>query len=69
VVLKEENAAALGALHDWMKRRLAEFKMPVRWYALDSLPRNSRGKISRKEVEERCAAKKPLDLASILRDK
>jgi acyl-coenzyme A synthetase/AMP-(fatty) acid ligase len=41
----------------------------VRWYALDSLPRNSRGKISRKEVEERCAAKRPLDLASILRDK
>jgi acyl-CoA synthetase (AMP-forming)/AMP-acid ligase II len=50
-----------------MKRRLAEFKMPVRWYALDSLPRNSRGKISRKEVEERCAARRPLDLRSILR--
>jgi acyl-CoA synthetase (AMP-forming)/AMP-acid ligase II len=69
VVLKDESAATIRALHDWMKRRLAEFKLPVRWYALDSLPRNSRGKISRKEVEERCAAKRPLDLASILRDK
>ena len=67
VVLKDENPATIRALHDWMKRRLAEFKMPVRWYALDSLPRNSRGKISRKEVEDRCMAKSPLDLRSILR--
>jgi len=67
VVLKDENSATIRALHDWMKRRLAEFKMPVRWYAVDSLPRNSRGKISRIEVEERCAAKRPLDLQSILR--
>ena len=69
VVLKDENSATIRALHDWMKRRLAEFKMPVRWYAVDSLPRNSRGKISRIEVEERCAAKRPLDLQSILRAK
>jgi acyl-CoA synthetase (AMP-forming)/AMP-acid ligase II len=67
VVLRDEDPATIRALHDWMKRRLAEFKMPVRWYALDSLPRNSRGKISRIEVEERCAAKRPLDLQSILR--
>ena len=67
VVLKDESSATIRALHDWMKRRLAEFKMPVRWYMLDFLPRNSRGKISRKEVEELCAAKRPLDLQSILR--
>jgi len=66
VVLKDESAATIRALHGWMKRRLAEFKMPVRWYTIDGLPRNSRGKISRKEVEERCAAKNPLDLQSIL---
>jgi len=69
VVLKDEDPATIRALHDWMKRRLAEFKMPVRWYALDSLPRNSRGKISRKEVEEYCAERNPLDLQSILRAK
>ncbi|MBI2365168.1 MAG: acyl--CoA ligase [Deltaproteobacteria bacterium] len=67
VVLKDENSATIRALHDWMKRRLAEFKMPVRWYAVDSLPRNSRGKVSRKEVEEYCAEKIPLNLQSILR--
>ena len=67
VVLKDENPATIRALHDWMKRRLAEFKMPVRWYTVDALPRNSRGKVSRKEVEESCAAKRPLDLQSILR--
>lgn len=69
VVLKEENAATVRALYDWMKRHLAEFKMPVRWYTVDALPRNSRGKISRKEVEEHCAAKSPLDIPSILRAK
>jgi len=67
VVLKDENSATIRVLHDWMKRHLAEFKMPVRWYTVDALPRNSRGKISRKEVEEYCAAKRPLDLQSILR--
>jgi len=67
VVLSAENAATIRALHDWMKRHLAEFKMPVRWYTVDALPRNSRGKISRKQVEEYCAEKNPLDLQSILR--
>jgi acyl-CoA synthetase (AMP-forming)/AMP-acid ligase II len=67
VVLKDENSATIRALHDWMRRRLAEFKMPVRWYTVEALPRNSRGKISRKEVEDRCMAKSPLDLRRILR--
>jgi acyl-CoA synthetase (AMP-forming)/AMP-acid ligase II len=67
VVLKDENSATIRALHDWMRRHLAEFKMPVRWYTVEALPRNSRGKISRKEVEDRCMAKSPLDLRRILR--
>ena len=50
-----------------MGRHLAEFKMPVRWYVVDALPRNSRGKVSRKEVEEICAPLVPLDLQTILR--
>jgi acyl-CoA synthetase (AMP-forming)/AMP-acid ligase II len=69
VVLKDQSGETVRDLHDWMKKHLAEFKMPVRWYSFDALPRNSRGKISRKEVEERCAAKTALDLRSILEAK
>ncbi len=67
VVLKNDDGVSIRELHGWMKRHLAEFKMPIRWYILDALPRNSRGKISRRAVEERCAQRAPLDLRKILR--
>lgn len=67
VVLKNDDAITIRALYGWMKRHLAEFKMPIRWYILDSLPRNSRGKSSRRAVQESCAQRAPLDLQKILR--
>lgn len=66
VVLSEPDAPTIQALHDWMKRHLAEYKMPVRWYVLDSLPYNARGKINRSRVQESCAQQVPLDLKKIL---
>jgi oxalate---CoA ligase len=69
VVLKETDAVTVRALHEWMKSRLAEFKMPARWYSLETLPRNSRGKLSRQDVAEVCAQKPPLDLQNLLRAK
>jgi oxalate---CoA ligase len=67
VVLKRQDAQAIQALHHWMKEHLAEFKIPQRWYVVDSLPLNSRGKISRQSVQEMCAALSPLDLPTLLR--
>jgi acyl-CoA synthetase (AMP-forming)/AMP-acid ligase II len=67
VVLKNDDAITIRALHGWMKRHLAEFKMPIRWYILDSFPPNARGKISRRAVQESCAQRAPLDLQKILR--
>jgi acyl-coenzyme A synthetase/AMP-(fatty) acid ligase len=67
VVLKCQDAQAIQALHHWMKEHLAEFKIPQRWYVVDSLPLNSRGKISRQSVQEMCAALSPLDLPTLLR--
>jgi fatty-acyl-CoA synthase len=67
VVLKNDDPITIQALYGWMKRHLAEFKMPVRWYVLDSLPHNSRGKISRHAVRQSCAQRVPLDLQKILR--
>jgi acyl-CoA synthetase (AMP-forming)/AMP-acid ligase II len=67
VVLSDQEAPTIQALHGWMKRHLAEYKMPVRWYLLDSLPYNARGKINRSRVQECCAQLAPLDLQKNLR--
>jgi acyl-CoA synthetase (AMP-forming)/AMP-acid ligase II len=66
IVLQDEEAATIRDLHGWLKRHLAEYKMPTRWYSVDALPRNSRGKISRKDVADFCAHREPLDLQRIL---
>jgi len=66
VVLSDSSDATVRALHQWMKHRLAEAKMPVRWYLLDAIPRTSRGKINRDLVKETCTRLTPLDLKSIL---
>jgi acyl-CoA synthetase (AMP-forming)/AMP-acid ligase II len=67
VVLEQSDGATIRALYGWMSRHLAEFKMPVRWYIVESLPRSSRGKINRKDVAEICVRQPPLDLQKILR--
>jgi acyl-CoA synthetase (AMP-forming)/AMP-acid ligase II len=67
IVLQDDGTETIRALHDWLKRHLADYKMPTRWYSVDSLPRNSRGKISRKDVAEFCAQREPLDLKKILK--
>jgi acyl-CoA synthetase (AMP-forming)/AMP-acid ligase II len=69
VVLENGEGATIRELDGWMKRHLAEYKMPSRWYSVESLPRNSRGKVSRKDVAEFCAQREPLDLQSILKQK
>ena len=67
VVLSRHDDATLRRLHAWLKEHLAEFKIPQRWYVVEELPKNSRGKVSRATVEELCAALKPVDLVGLLR--
>lgn len=69
VVLADDRSETIVGLHDWMKQRLAEFKMPIRWYLLDAIPRTSRGKINRDALRESCLARKPLNLQSVLSSK
>jgi len=66
VSLMDNSNATIRGLYQWMKRRLAEHKMPVRWYLVDSIPRTSRGKINRISVSEKCTQLAPLDLRKIL---
>ncbi len=66
VALKNQDAATIRELYRWMKFHLPEHKMPMRWYLVDSIPRTSRGKISRSAVMETCTKLQPLDLRGIL---
>ncbi len=66
VVLADRRDETVYALHQWMKAHLAEPKMPVRWWAIDTIPRTSRGKINRDAVKAACQNQPPLDLPGIL---
>lgn len=66
VVLADQQDATICALHAWMKSHLAEHKMPSRWWAIDTIPRTSRGKINRDAVKSACEKLPPLDMPSIL---
>lgn len=67
VVLSRHDDATLRRLHAWLKEHLAEFKIPQRWYVVEELPKNARGKVSRATVQELCAALKPVDLVGLMR--
>jgi acyl-coenzyme A synthetase/AMP-(fatty) acid ligase len=62
VVLAHPHDENLHDLHAWMKRHLAAFQLPSRWYVVDTIPRTSRGKVNRAAVAATCAALTPVDL-------
>jgi len=66
VVLNDTKDETIQGLHAWMKTHLAEHKMPSRWWAIDAIPRTSRGKINREAVKNACEKQSALDLPSIL---
>ena len=53
VVLKEEAAGTEGSeINDWLKERLAAYKIPRRIRFKETLPRNSSGKIVKRMLKE-----------------
>ena len=44
VVFKRAQHATAATLHAWLSSRLARHKLPIRWYALESLPTTASGK-------------------------
>jgi acyl-CoA synthetase (AMP-forming)/AMP-acid ligase II len=69
VALTEGGDGAVRGLYRWMGERLAEAKLPARWWLVDALPRSDRGKVSREAVREACAGRPPLDLARVLQER
>ena len=66
VALTEPDDAAVRELYGWIRERLADGKLPARWWLVDAIPRSERGKVSREAVREACAGRPPLDLTRIL---
>ena len=69
VVLRDTRDDTLRGLHRFMTERLAEPKMPVKWFVLDEIPRTSRGKVNRDLVKGACTSATPLDLTRVLQVK
>lgn len=65
-VAPELDEERLRGLHRFVGERLASHQMPVRWYAVDEIPRTSRGKVNRRNVAEACAHMTPVDWRSLL---
>jgi acyl-CoA synthetase (AMP-forming)/AMP-acid ligase II len=66
VILAVDGDEAVADVYRWMRGRLAETKLPARWWRLDAMPRSDRGKVRREAVREACATRPPLDLTRIL---
>ena len=66
VTFTEPGDGAVAELYRWMRERLAEAKLPARWWVLDALPRSVRGKLNRDAVRIECARRAPVDLARVL---
>jgi len=67
LVLEEgSDNHTLRELYAWLKRHLAEHKLPTKWYLMDAIPRTSRGKINRDIVARTCSELNPVDLRTVL---
>ncbi|MCL6645005.1 MAG: o-succinylbenzoate--CoA ligase [Dehalococcoidia bacterium] len=53
VVFREAGAPGWSDLEAWLRERLAGYKVPRRWLALDELPRTTSGKLQRHLVRAR----------------
>ena len=47
----------LESVKDWLKTRISPHKFPTRWFAVDSIPRDPRGKVNRGRVADSCLRK------------
>jgi acyl-CoA synthetase (AMP-forming)/AMP-acid ligase II len=67
VVLQGAGDETIRHLYDWVRRHVAQYQMPARWYIVDALPRTSRGKLNRAQVAAMCASLSPVNLRQLLR--
>jgi acyl-CoA synthetase (AMP-forming)/AMP-acid ligase II len=56
VSVREGSPVPVGvsALREWCTSRIRSEAIPERWFTLEEIPKNARGKINRLEVREQC---------------
>jgi acyl-coenzyme A synthetase/AMP-(fatty) acid ligase len=52
IVLK--NDSKLGEVKSWLKGNISSYKLPAKWFVLNSIPKTERGKVNRKNVAQYC---------------
>ncbi|MGQ0384100.1 MAG: class I adenylate-forming enzyme family protein [Gammaproteobacteria bacterium] len=65
IVLKPPRERSMASLHRHAEAHLAAFQVPRRWYLVDEIPRNARGKLNREAVARHCAGTAPLDFRAL----
>ena len=68
VVLQSSSEDVLMRLHQWTGERLALHQIPKRWYVVEQIPRTSRGKMNRAEVEKFCKRLTPVHFVGLPRE-
>jgi acyl-CoA synthetase (AMP-forming)/AMP-acid ligase II len=59
---RRKRRPKISEIKEWFSKQLSAHKTPLSWYEVDSVPRTSRGKVSRAEVSQLCTALKPIDM-------
>ena len=54
VVPLEKNKIKPETMKAWLSDKISQEKIPERWFFLDNIPKNDRGKINRKSILEAC---------------
>ena len=54
VVLKEDVCVDISELKKWISSRITKEKIPEKWFFVNEIPKNDRGKVNRKNVAEFC---------------
>lgn len=67
LTLEEPSSKVLANVYAWVVQHLAEYKIPLQWYLLDTIPRTSRGKVKRDQVAAECATRLPEDLKQLIK--
>ena len=55
IVFKEEGAATVEQVRDWLADKLPRWQLPERWAVIDEVPKTSVGKFDKKVLRQRFA--------------
>jgi acyl-coenzyme A synthetase/AMP-(fatty) acid ligase len=52
--MEEESETDISKLRSWCFENISKEKVPEKWFLLDEIPKNDRGKVNRFDVSKAC---------------